>query len=48
MRNRWDPATQRWVELPDRYRRAIVRAKEMGTRLRPIELITLPLGRIAP
>jgi len=44
----FDPATRRWVPLPGRYDRNIARAIEMATRLRPVQLIALPLGRIEP
>jgi len=42
----FDPATREWVKLPKRYDRNIARAIEMATRLRPVQLIALPLGRI--
>ena len=44
----FDRATWMWVELPDRYARTIARAIEMASRMRPVELIALPLGRIRP
>lgn len=37
-----------WIELSATQRRAIQRGIEMANRQRPMELITLPLGRIAP
>ncbi|MBE0567797.1 MAG: DUF3450 domain-containing protein [Krumholzibacteria bacterium] len=43
----WDPAAGGWTEL-DGGARTIGRAMEMATRMRPVELIALPLGRIAP
>jgi hypothetical protein len=43
----WDRGTAHWVELPGKYRRSIGYAMEMASRTRPIELISLPLGRIA-
>lgn len=43
----WDPALGAWTEL-DGGARTIGRAMEMATRMRPVELIALPLGRIAP
>ena len=42
----WDPAARAWVELPGKYNRTISRSMEMASRMRPIELISLPLGRI--
>jgi hypothetical protein len=36
----------RWTELPGRAKRRIQLAMEMATRMRPVELIDLPLGRI--
>lgn len=43
----WDPATNAWVELPGRHNRVIARAMEMAARTRPIDLVSLPLGRIS-
>lgn len=43
----WDPAVGAWTEL-DGGARTIGRAMEMATRMRPVELIALPLGRIDP
>ncbi len=42
----WDPATNAWVELPGKYKRVISRTMEMASRIRPTELVSLPLGRI--
>jgi len=42
----FDPAAGRWTELPDRAKRRIGLAMDMAARLRPVELIDLPLGRI--
>ena len=42
----WDPASQAWIELPGKYNRVIARSMEMASRMRPTELISLPLGRI--
>lgn len=42
----YDRASAGWVELDGKYERAITSAMEMATRMRPIELIALPLGRI--
>ena len=44
----FDRAQGRWIELSGGYERAIARAMEMATRMRPMELIDLPLGRIQP
>lgn len=44
----FDRATRQWVELPSKYRHQIGRAMEMASRMRPIEVISLPLGRIVP
>lgn len=44
----FDHGTKQWVELPGKYDRNIMLAMEMATRIRPVELIDLPLGRIAP
>jgi hypothetical protein len=43
----YDRATASWIELDGRYERAITSAMEMATRMRPIELIALPLGRLS-
>ncbi len=42
----WDAATSTWVELPGKYNRVVSRSMEMATRMRPTELVSLPLGRI--
>ena len=44
----FDQATDQWVELPGGAKRNIALAMEMATRMRPVEIIGLPLGRIAP
>ncbi len=44
----FDQADGRWVELPARENRNIALAMEMATRMRPVEIIDLPVGRIAP
>jgi hypothetical protein len=44
----FDRATWSWVELPDRYNRTIGEAMDMASRVRPVQLIALPLGRIQP
>jgi len=43
-----DRAARAWVELPGQHRQRIERAMEMASRMRQVELIDLPLGRIAP
>ncbi len=43
----YDPATSQWVELPGNAKRNIGIAMEMATRMRPVSLIDLPLGRIS-
>jgi len=42
----YDQAEGQYVQLPDGEKRNIGRAIEMATRMRPMELINLPLGRI--
>jgi uncharacterized coiled-coil protein SlyX len=42
----WDPAGDAWMELPGKYNRVISRSMEMASRVRPVELVSLPLGRI--
>ncbi len=42
----FDPAVGQWTELPGSAKRRIVMAMEMAARIRPMELIDLPLGRI--
>lgn len=44
----FDQAAGLWVELPGGDKRRIAMAMEMAARMRPVELIDLPLGRIAP
>ncbi len=44
----YDPAARAWMELPGRHRRNIGLAMEMASRMRPVEPVSLPLGRIAP
>ncbi len=43
----WDPASRAWIELDDRHRRDISMAMDMAARLRPVEVLPLPVGRIA-
>jgi predicted nuclease with TOPRIM domain len=42
----WDPVDGAWTELPGKYNRVISRSMEMASRMRPTELVSLPLGRI--
>ena len=42
----FDPAAGAWIELDRGDHRAISRAMEIAARMRPIEVIGLPLGRI--
>lgn len=42
----YDVGSASWVVLDSKHNRNISRAMEMATRMRPIELIDLPLGRI--
>jgi len=44
----YDPGAAAWVERDSGERRRIGLALEMATRTRPIEVVDLPLGRIAP
>jgi seryl-tRNA synthetase len=44
----FDRAAGRWVELPGKYRRNIRTAVEMAARLRNVDVVSLPLGRIEP
>ena len=44
----YDRAAGVWTELWGRHDRAISRAMEMATRIRPMALVDLPLGRIEP
>jgi hypothetical protein len=43
----FDPAAGTWIELPGGDKRRISMAMEMASRMRQIELIDLPLGRIS-
>jgi hypothetical protein len=43
----WDPVTRAWVDLPNKHNRVIARAMEMASNVRPIDLVSLPLGRIS-
>jgi len=42
----FDRGTWEWVELPASYGRPIRTAIEMASRIRPVQLIELPLGRV--
>jgi len=42
----FDEASWEWVELPERHAHNIEMAIEMASRIRPVQLITLPLGRV--
>jgi hypothetical protein len=44
----FDRGTNQWVEFPGKYNRNIEAAMDMATRMRPVELLSLPLGRIQP
>jgi len=44
----FDQALGQWTDLPSKEKRNIGRAIEMATRMRPVELIDLPIGRISP
>jgi hypothetical protein len=39
-------AEKKWETLPARYNRAIAGAIDIGTRRRPAELLTMPLGKM--
>ncbi len=43
----WDPAASAWKALPEAYTEEVVKAFQIGSRQRSVELLTLPLGRIA-
>lgn len=45
---RYDRATNSWIELPANSRGRIKRAIDMASRKRPVEVISLPVGRIQP
>jgi hypothetical protein len=44
----YDRGMNRWIELPGNFKRDLGLAMEMATRMRPVEIITLPVGRIRP
>ncbi len=43
----WDPASSSWRVLPEKDTEEVVKAFQIGSRQRSVELLTLPLGRIA-
>jgi len=43
---RYDVFQKRWRKLPGKYNHAIAAAMEMGAQKRPVDLLTLPIGRI--
>jgi hypothetical protein len=43
----WDRVTGQWILLPQKYRRSINDAMEMALKRRTIDMVKLPLGRIA-
>jgi hypothetical protein len=44
----FDRGSRKWIELPGKHNRRIGVAMDMATRMRPVELLSLPLGRIEP
>jgi hypothetical protein len=42
----WDPVSQTYALLPKSYSRTLQKAMDMATRIRPVQLLSLPLGRI--
>jgi hypothetical protein len=42
----WDPVTGTYATLPKSHSRTLQKAMEMATRIRPVQLLSLPLGRI--
>lgn len=44
----YDRATDTWVELDGKYVRPVNMTVEMATRIRPTEIVELPIGRIQP
>lgn len=43
----WDRVTGKWTLLPDTYRHGINEAMEMALKRRTVDMVKLPLGRIA-
>jgi len=44
----YDRAQGKWVELDHKYLDTITVTREMALRLRSVEVVSLPLGRIQP
>jgi uncharacterized coiled-coil protein SlyX len=44
----YDQGSGRWSELPGKYGRDIELAMQMASRMRPVEIVRLPIGRIRP
>ncbi|HEX5133500.1 MAG TPA: DUF3450 domain-containing protein [Candidatus Krumholzibacteria bacterium] len=44
----YDRASGAWLELDGKYARSINMTVDMATRIRPTEIVTLPIGRIQP
>lgn len=44
----YDPATASWKPLPTGYGEDILKAIQIGSKQRSVELLSLPLGRIVP
>jgi hypothetical protein len=44
----YDRGTGSWLELDGKYARPINMTVDMATRIRPTEIVTLPIGRIQP
>lgn len=44
----YDRASGTWIELDEKYTRPINLTVEMATRIRPTEIVDLPIGRIQP
>lgn len=42
----WDPVSRSYTLLPKSYSRTLQKAMDMAARIRPVQLISLPLGRI--
>jgi hypothetical protein len=42
----WDPVTRAYVTLDGSHSRTLQKAMEMATRMRPVQLLSLPIGRI--
>jgi len=44
---RFDAAAQSWEPLPHQFNEAIQTAIEIGSKRQPVELLSLPVGRLA-